>query len=113
LTWSGMLTNVLRSTLLGAIALPLVYGQTDAARIIGTISDPSGAVIPAASVIVKNERTGDTRKTVTGQNGQYLITQLPPSSYNITVEASGMAKAEYTGVALQVGQERTLDVRMQ
>jgi hypothetical protein len=108
-----MLTQFLRFTLIGALALPLVYGQTDTARIVGTVSDPSGAMIPSAAVTIKNEKTGESRKVVANTSGQYLITQLPPSQYDVTVEANGMAKAEFTGVSLQVGQERTLDVKMQ
>jgi hypothetical protein len=56
-----MLTQFLRFTLIGALALPLVYGQTDTARIVGTVSDPSGAMIPSAAVTIKNEKTGESR----------------------------------------------------
>lgn len=99
--------------LAGALVLSLLQAQSDTGRIAGTITDPSGAVIPSAAVTIKNERTGESRKVVTGQNGQFLVTQLLASQYSITVEAAGMAKAEFANVSLQVGQERTLDVKMQ
>jgi len=108
-----MLTKVLRFTLLGALALPLVYGQTDTARIVGIVSDPSDAVIPTATVTVKNEKTGLTRKVTVNERGEYLVSQLPPASYDVSVEVAGMAKAEFSGVTLQVGQEKTLNVKMQ
>ena len=75
-----MITKVLRITLLGALVLPLLFAQTDAARIIGTVTDASGAVIPAASVTVKNEKTGQERKVVTDEHGVYLAPQLQPPS---------------------------------
>src|SRR3954451_8796198 len=107
-----MLTNVLRFTLFGALFAALLHGQTDATRIVGIISDASGAVIPGASVTVKNEKTGQARKVSTDEHGFFLVTQLTPSSYGVTVEAPGMAAAEYAGVNLQVGQERVLNLKL-
>ena len=107
-----MLTKVLRITLLGAMTLPLVFAQTDAARITGTVTDASGAVIPAASVIVKNEKTGQERKVTTDEHGVYLAPQLQPSIYALSASAPGMATAEFKGVSLQVGQERMLNISL-
>jgi hypothetical protein len=92
--------------------VPLIQGQTDTARIVGTISDASGAVIPGAVVTVKNEKTGQSRKVSANENGQYIATPLLPSQYALTAEAPGMANAEFKGIALQVGQERTLNVTL-
>jgi Carboxypeptidase regulatory-like domain len=108
-----MTNTILRFTLLGAFALPLVYGQSDVARIVGTVTDASGAVIPDASITVKNERTGQSRKLSANSQGAYIATQLLPATYAVTAEAAGMATAQYTGVVLQVGQERTLNIKMQ
>ncbi len=90
----------------------IVAGQTDQGRIVGTVSDASGAVIPGASVTVKNENTGQSRVVKTSERGLYIATQLQPSNYQITAEAPGMAPAEFTGINLQVGQERTLNISM-
>jgi hypothetical protein len=92
--------------------LPPVQGQTDVARITGTISDASGAVIPGTTVTLKNERTGQVRKVTADERGAYIANQLQPTVYTVTVEAPGMATAEYSKIALQVGQERTLNVRL-
>jgi hypothetical protein len=107
-----MQTKVLRITLLGAMTLPLLFAQTDAARITGTVTDASGAVIPAASVIVKNEKTGQERKITTDEHGVYLAPQLQPSIYALSASAPGMATAEFKGVSLQVGQERMLNISL-
>jgi Carboxypeptidase regulatory-like domain len=108
-----MRQHIVRAVLLGAMCLPHAFGQAASARIVGSITDASGAVIPAAGITLKNERTGESRKSAANENGQYLVTNLAPSSYSITVEAKGMANAEMKGVTLQVGQERTLNITMQ
>src|ERR1019366_1254521 len=108
-----MTTRILHLMLLGAMTIPLVHGQNDVARIVCTITDTTGAVIPAATVTVKNENTGRTQKVVANEKGVYFAAQLPPAQYTLTAEASGMAPAQYTGISLQVGQERTLNVTLQ
>lgn len=105
-----MTTKFLRLVLAGATTLPLLLGQSDVARIVGSVSDPSGAVIPGASVVVKNENTGQTRQASANEQGLFSVPQLLPAVYSVKVESSGMAAAEYTGIRLQVGQERTLSV---
>src|SRR5664279_5821806 len=107
-----MLTKVLRFTLLGAMALPLVFSQTDSARMTGTVTDASGALIPAASVTVKNEKTGQERKVSADEHGVYVAQQLQPSTYSLTAIAPGMAATQFTGISLQVGQERTVNITL-
>jgi hypothetical protein len=108
-----MLTRILHLSLLGAITIPMIYSQSDSGRIAGTITDSTTAIVPSASVTVKNEKTGQSRKVMANQEGAYLITQLGPATYEVTVEATGMAPARYSGITLQVGQERTLNVTVQ
>ena len=108
-----MISKFLRMALFGAIALSPLWGQSDVARIVGTVADSSGAVIPNAAVTVKNELTGQSRKLAANGQGYFVATQLLPAVYSVTVEAPGMAPAEYKGVQLQVGQERTLNITLQ
>lgn len=108
-----MTTPILRFSLLGAMAISLVYAQSDSGRITGTVTDSTNSVVPHAGVTVKNEKTGQARKVTANDEGVYLITQLGPSTYTITTEVAGMAPAEYTGITLQVGQERTLNITVQ
>jgi hypothetical protein len=95
------------------MAIPLVYSQSDTGRIAGTVTDPTGAVMRRAGVTITNEKTGQVRKVTTTDEGVYLVTQLGPASYTVKTEAAGMAPAEYSGVTLQVGQERTLNITVQ
>jgi hypothetical protein len=107
-----MPTKFLRVVLLGATALPLLFGQSDVARIVGAVSDATGAVIPGATVTVKNENTGQSRQASSNERGHFTVTPLLPSVYSVKVESAGMAPAEYTGIRLQVGQERTMNVTL-
>jgi len=95
------------------LTTPFLTPQSDTGRLAGSVTDATGAVVPKASVTITNERTGQVRKVATGDDGNYLITQLGPSTYTVKGEAAGMAAAEYTGVILQVGQERRLNIDMQ
>src|SRR6266851_1170989 len=108
-----MKSRIVRAMLLGALVLPLIHGQSAAGRISGTITDATGAALTKAGVTVKNERTGDVRKATTNEQGVYLVSQVGPSTYTIVTDVAGMAPAEYRGVALQVGQERTLNIVVQ
>src|SRR5215831_4320879 len=108
-----MKTQIGRLSLLGAVMVSVLHAQSDTGRIAGTVTDPANAVVPRAAIKVKNEKTGETRKVVTNEQGLYFVTQLGPSTYTITVEVAGMAPAEYSGVTLQVGQERTLNIAVQ
>ncbi len=95
------------------VLLSLLYGQSDVGRIVGTVTDVTGAVIPGATITFKNTKTGQERKATSSTQGTYVITQLPPAVYALKVEAMGMATAEANSLTLQVGQERTLNVTLQ
>ena len=95
------------------MAISLVYAQSDSGRITGTVTDSTNSVVPHAAVTVKNEKTGQARKVTANDEGVYVITQLGPSTYTIRTEVAGMAPAEYSGIPLQVGQERTLNITVQ
>ena len=108
-----MLTKVLRITLCGAIALPLLFGQNDAGRIVGTVTDASGAGVPGASITVVNEKTGQERKVSGDTAGSYVVPYLASSTYKVTVLHSGFGQWQTTGVPISVGQERTVNVVLQ
>jgi hypothetical protein len=108
-----MITKILHFTLLGALVLPLLLGQNDAGRIAGTVTDPSGAGVPTASVSVVNERTGQERKVNADATGYFIVPSLGSSTYKVSVQGTGFAKWEATGIQISVGQERTVNVVLQ
>lgn len=86
--------------------------QTDQSRISGTVHDQVGAVIPGATITIRNERTGETRTATSTPGGIFLVPNLKPSLYKVTVAAANFAKTEYTGLELVVGQELNLSVEL-
>jgi hypothetical protein len=88
----------------------IATAQTDQGRITGTVRDQNNAIVPGATLTIKNERTGEERTVNVTDQGLYLITALKPSFYTLIVKAQGFAEADFTNVQLSVGQELTLDV---
>jgi hypothetical protein len=75
----------------------------------GTVTDPSGAVLPNVSVNLKNEATGATQTTTTNGSGIYHFGFLPPAAYVVTVEVPGFQTAE-SRTNVDLGQSVSLDV---
>jgi len=108
-----MTTKFSRSLLLLTMIGFSIYAQTDTGRVTGTVTDSSDAVVPNAAITIKNETTGEIRKATTNHQGVFVVSQLRPASYTVSAEAAGMAPTEYSGIMLEVGQERTLNIKIQ
>jgi len=87
--------------------------QTTAGSVVGTVTDPSGAVIAAASITVTNVETGIATKTVTDSSGNYVVTPLPVGRYSVTVEASGFKKSVRSDITLNVQDRLRVDVALE
>ena len=79
----------------------------------GTITDPSGAVLPGAEVLVTNVDKGIRHTVTTGEGGEYRITGLAPAVYNVTVKSSGFQTQVMTSVRVTVGQTAIVDFQLQ
>ena len=79
----------------------------------GTVTDPTGAVIPQAVVSITNINTGFKRQALTEPDGVYQFLQAPPGMYQLSVEVAGFATHTSDKVQLQVNTPATLDVRME
>ena len=66
-----------------------LWGQATGGRVRGTVSDPSGAVIPAIKVSLASEATRATRDTQTNSNGDYVFLEVPVGTYTIESGAQG------------------------
>jgi hypothetical protein len=86
-----------------------VSAQTFRGTILGTVTDPSGAVIAGAKVTVKNLGTGLERTTETSADGSYSLPELPIGTYTVTVTQSGFQTFVATGVNVDVATERRVD----
>jgi len=97
----------------GLLAPSGAAAQTDQARVVGAVIDQTGAFVKGATVTLKNERTGEERKTVVGDDGRYVFAALKPSTYTLRATKDGFASLEYTGIPLAVAQELGLDANLQ
>jgi hypothetical protein len=86
--------------------------QTDQGRIVGTVTDANGAIVLGATVLAKNERTGEERTTATNESGYYIIASLKPSTYTVTASAQNLT-VRLTNVRVLVGQELNLGLTLQ
>jgi hypothetical protein len=77
----------------------------------GTITDPSGAVVPNAMIALKNNGTGQTRNTTTNATGSFRFSLLQPGSYTLSATASGFSKAE-TKANVNASQATVADVKL-
>ena len=89
-----------------------MFGQGYQAQIVGRIIDPSGAPIPGATITATNVATNISSSTVTTQNGEYVIPQLPLGAYAVTVEAKGFQKFVRHGITLEVNQIVRVDATL-
>jgi len=71
----------------------LVSAQIDTASIVGTIKDPTAAVVGGAKVSVTNIATGETQSATTGSDGAFVFPYLRVGTYTVAVEATGFKKA--------------------
>jgi len=97
---------------IGLFLPAIAFAQADA-RFAGIVLDPSGAVVPGATVLVKNERTGEERTVVTNTEGRYIVANLRPSVYTIRATFGQLAPLQFDGLQLVAGQEFPLDLTLQ
>jgi hypothetical protein len=83
------------------------------AAIQGTVMDSKGGAIAGAKVTATNLATGTTRETVTSAEGFYRISDLPPGTYTVSVEAAAFKKSNSSNVEVQAEQPRGLDVTLE
>ena len=101
------------SVLILCVALvPLLDAQDSSARLLGTITDPTGAVIPGATIVARNLATGLERKATANESGDYSIPMLPIGQYTVAAESAGFRTSTVTGLTLQVNQEARLDIKL-
>jgi hypothetical protein len=93
--------------------LPMALLAQDTASITGTVTDPSGAAIASAQVTLSNAEHGINRTTKTNGSGDYLVSVLPPGTYNLIIEGPGFKKYEAKGIILRVAQNARANATLQ
>ncbi len=94
--------------------VPLTYAQGVGASgvIRGTVTDPTGGVIPNANVTVADAQNGLQRTAVTDSSGQYQFSGLPPTTYSVTVRTTGFATEISNGVLVPIGETVITDFHL-
>ena len=106
-----------RSLMLAVMALiclvcvPL-HSQLITGDVLGTVSDPHGAVVPDANVSVRTWARRRPARTKTNANGDYAISLLPPGHYGISVEAPGFKKYDVADITLAAGDRARIDATL-
>jgi len=92
--------------------LGLAYGQAATATIRGLVRDSQGRPVPSATVTVTGHETGLTRVVPTGDDGTYVVANLPPGVVDLRVTATGFGDATHGNIVLEVGQAVTVDISL-
>src|ERR1700757_4201650 len=96
------------------LASSLAYSQGigSSGDIQGTVTDPSGALLPRATITVLDTQTGLRRAAMTDSSGQFRVTNLAPAVYDVSAQASGFAEAIRKGVVVSIGQTVVSDFQL-
>ena len=106
--YSRMLHMLLFVLLLNAV----VSAQTFRGTILGTVTDPNGAVVSGAKISVKNTSTGLERSTTTDEAGNYTVPELPIGPYEVRIEQTGFVTSTVSNVIVEVASDRRVDAKL-
>src|ERR1019366_9113876 len=90
------------------LAMP-VFAQLTRGTILGSVQDPSGAMIAGATVKIVNTGTNISRSSTTGSDGFYRLPGVDPGSYTVTFGATGFAETQVHNIEVTTSQEVTLN----
>jgi outer membrane receptor protein involved in Fe transport len=106
------LTAFSAAILLFALASTPCLAQINTATIAGTVTDPTGANVPGATVVVENVASGVRRGAQTNSDGVYSVPLLQPGQYTVTISKDGFQTSKNSGVDLVISQVATLNVTL-
>jgi hypothetical protein len=84
-------------------------GQTQNTELNGRVRDPSELPLPGATITLTEVATGFSRTTISGADGAYIVSNLRPGTYDVTVEMQGFGTLKQTGLAMTAGAELTVN----
>ena len=110
LTWQRALWTCVVLVILNSLP---IGAQFDTAVVLGTVRDGSGAVVPAASVTLKNTETGITANVISDENGNYQFFNVRIGSYDVSAELQGFSTAIVKSVGVTVNARQRVDLTLQ
>src|SRR5215475_7271836 len=90
-----------------------LFPQGSAGRILGSITDQTGAVIPGVTINIRDVDRGVARTLITDEAGAYNAPNLLPGTYSVRVELAGFTTVERQNIRLEVGQDIRVDLSLQ
>lgn len=105
--------HVSRAAVLFLLTSTLVLAQSTGGRILGRVTDPTGALVAGVKVTATNEATGVGRDATTNETGDYVFPEMPVGVYTFTFELTGFKKEVRRGATLQLNAVITLNITMQ
>jgi outer membrane receptor protein involved in Fe transport len=107
------MTFVLTFMTLGPLSATSVMAQSQTGELRGTVTDAGGGVVVEATVAVRNQATGVETNTRTTGEGIFVVPNLIPGRYTVTVESVGFKRSQVTDADVRLGQPTTIDVALQ
>lgn len=90
-----------------------LFSQTTSTEVLGTVTDPTGALVPGAKVTLLRTSTGQQREAATSPEGNYSFPLIDIGEYTVTVEASGFKTQQKSGLQVQLNQKVRVDFLME
>src|SRR5262245_13555435 len=101
--WRRQLVSLAVGICLAGVLPDCAFAQGAGGQIEGTVRDQQSAVLPGATVTLRNDQTGVTRVAVTETDGRYLFPSLAPGTYSVKVELQGFATTETPNITITIG----------
>jgi outer membrane receptor protein involved in Fe transport len=98
---------------LAFVSTPAAFAQATSGTLTGQVTDPSGAVVPNATVTITDTQHGSSVTTTTNPQGLFTRTQLANSTYNVSVSATGFQPTQQNNVVVDVDRETRINVTLQ
>src|SRR5882757_4681205 len=99
--------------LLTFVACVPTWAQSNTGRILGTVSDATGAAVAGAMVIITDVQRGANRRLTTDGVGEYVAPDLVPGVYKVRVEAQGFKTSERLSIGIEVAKDAQIDFSLQ
>src|SRR5437899_7446611 len=100
-------------SILALLLATCVNAQEATGKIVGTITDQTGAVIPGVHIVVTNTATRITRETTSDSSGYYQVLSLPIGNYTVSANQKGFNPVSTTASNLEINQSLKIDIKLQ
>ncbi len=98
---------------LSLLVATCLFGQGNTSSIVGTVIDPSGAVVPGVKVVATNVATGVASTVTTDSLGNYTVSVLPPGNYHVEAEVTGFKKFVRQNVTLEMTRQLRIEIQLE